>query len=107
MERDDVISGRAIAHVAHGLGDVGRVENDRTRPDAHPFVFHKCLDGSLLHNDDLIVGTLENLMVGGARIEGGGMALQHIESGGGSFEELPAGAGRICFGFEGIPFNGG
>src|ERR1700710_3125882 len=85
-ETDYVIRGGDIAGVSHGLVGVGGIENGRTRPHANPLVAHERFDGSLLHDDDLIVRALENYVVRGAGIQCGGVTLQIFETGGGAFE---------------------
>jgi hypothetical protein len=104
-EGNDVIRGRDITGVPHGLRHVGGVENDGAGTDADPFIADECFDGSLLHDDEFIIRAFENRVIGESGIERGSMALEHFEVGCGSFENLPA--GTICIGFdlERVPFE--
>src|SRR5689334_16360201 len=101
-ERNDVIRRRAAADVSHRLINIGGVEDNRARSNAHPLVTHIGLDGSFLDDDDLIIRALQDLVVARARLERAGVRFQILQRWRWPFEELSAGAVRVWLGFNGI-----
>ena len=100
-----MVDGRGIAHVADAVELVRGLEDDGARPDPAGLSVDHRLQGSLLDDDQLLVGVLVGRMRVLAGGEGRDVELQLVEGRGGVLEDLTGSTLGRPLGLDFLPLH--